>query len=181
MKWLRTMMIACFIFSIFPIKSEALSCVELTSPIINNFDMAVVGTVLNIKQQNIQPLGSEPKQYVLMEVEKSWKQQVDSQIIFEADFTWSYPYDKGEKYLVYLYEDNGQYINSPCSPVEEVRASNDYEADWGEGIAPKKEVHLNYKIWFMTGKIYEFLFGLMILVGIVIFIRRIYLKRKGGK
>ena len=170
LKWLRTMMIVVFLFSIFPLKSEALSCVELTSPIIDNFDMAVVGTVLNIKQQDIQYLGREPKQYVLMDVEQSWKQQVDSQIIFEADYTWSYPFEKGEKYLIYLSEDNGKYMNSPCSPVEEAKASKDYEATFGEGFVPIKEVHLNHKMWFMTGEIFEYLFGLMIFGGLVIFI-----------
>ena len=158
-------------------KSEALSCVELTSPIIDNFDMAVVGTVLHIKQQGIQHFGNEPKQYVLMEVEESWKQRVDSQIIFEADFTWSYPFEKGKKYLIYLSEDNGQYMNSPCSPVEEATASKDYKAALGEGFAPMKEVHLNYKMWFMTGEIFKYTLGFVILGGIVLFIWR-YLKRK---
>lgn len=173
-------MLIFFLFSIFPMKSGALSCMELTSPIIDNFDMAVVGTVINIKQQRIQKLGSDPKQYVLMGVEESWKQQVDSQIIFEADFTWSYPFEKGEKYLIYLSKDNGPYLNSPCSPVEEVNESNDYEMTLGEGYVPLKEVHLNHKMWFITGEIYKYLFGIVILGVIVIFIGR-YLKRKVRK
>ena len=115
-----------------------------------------------------------------MDVEQSWKQQVDSQIIFEADFTWSYPFEKGKKYLIYLSENNERYRNSPCSPVEEAKASKDYEATLGEGFVPIKEVHLNHKMWFMTGKIFKYLLGFMILGGTILFIWG-YLKRKVRK
>jgi hypothetical protein len=177
LKWLRTIIIVCFLLSVFPIQSKALSCVEITEPVIDHHDMAVVGTVLNIKQQDLQQLGNEPKRYVLMKVEKSWKQQADSQIIFEADYTWSYPFEKGKKYLVYLFDGDGKYSNSPCSPVEEVSTGVDYEGSLGKGFVPKNEVNIGYKMWLIQDQtLIVAVTGVVILV-FFIFIWRRY-KRK---
>lgn len=142
-----------------PIQSKALSCVELEGPAINHFDSAIVGTVLNVKNDIEQKGFTGPKEvktYILVDVEKSWKKEVDSQLIFEADFTWSYPFEKGKKYVIYLNEKDGNYFNSACSPVVSVESSNDYEQLLGEGQKPKEEVNLNYKMLFMNEKDLDF-------------------------
>lgn len=180
LKWFRMMIIVFFLISIFPIQSYALDCVEIEPPVIDHFDMAVVGTVLNVKHNEFQQFYkgvSDPKQYVLLEVEESWKQQVDSQMIFEADYAWSYPFEKGQKYLIYLNENNGKYINNPCSPVEEASASN-YEVTFGEGFVPKNEVNISYKMWLIPDKTFKSTSAGIILLILSIFIWQWFKRRK---
>lgn len=127
--------------TIFPIQSHALSCVELEGPAIDHFDTAIVGTVLDVKNDSVQQgfTGQkETKKYVLIEVEKSWKTEVNSQLIFEADFTWAYDFEKGKKYIIYLNEEKGNYFNSPCSPVVLVESNNDYEQLFRESKTEKR-------------------------------------------
>ncbi|WP_274309996.1 hypothetical protein [Solibacillus daqui] len=158
---------------IFPNQTKALSCAELEEPIIDNYDMAVVGTVLNVKNDIVQKgfTGTkETKKYVLLQVEKSWKTEVASQIIFEADFTWGYDFQKKEKNIVYLHENNGSYYNSPCSPVMEVNSSDDYPKITENEFTPNKEVNLSPKMWFKFDKDLDFvllLFGMTVFCFIV--------------
>ena len=51
---LLTILCTLSVHTIFPQQAKALSCVELEEPIINQFDMAVVGTVLNEKNDIVQ-------------------------------------------------------------------------------------------------------------------------------
>jgi len=142
-----------------PNQSKALSCVELEGPAINYFDAAVVGTVLNVKN-DIEQKGftgpKEVKKYILVDVEKSWKKEFDSQLIFEADYAWAYNFEKGKKYIIYLNGEKGNYINSPCSPVVLLESNNDYEQLLGEGLKPKEKVNLEYKMLFKYDKDLDF-------------------------
>ncbi|MFC7684920.1 hypothetical protein [Ureibacillus sp. GCM10028918] len=163
---LLIMMLSISLTSIFPIQIKALSCVELEGPPINHFDAAIVGTVLNVKN-DIEQKGitgpKETKKYVLVDVEKSWKTEVNSQLIFEADFTWAYNFEKGSKYIIYLNEENGNYLNSPCSPIVLVESSNDYEQLLGDGLKPKEEVNLGYKMLFKYDKDLDFELAILII------------------
>lgn len=157
---------------IIPIQSKALSCVELEGPAINHFDAAIVGTVLDIKN-DIEQTGftgpKEVKKYILVEVEKSWKKEFDSQLIFEADYGWAYNFEKGKNYIIYLNEKKENYFNNPCSPVYKVESSNDYELLLGEGLKPKETVNLGYKMLFKYDKDLDFeLVILLIAISLII-------------
>jgi len=169
---LLIIMLSISLTTIFPIQSHALSCVELEGPAIDHFDTAIVGTVLDVKNDKVQKGFNgqkETKKYVLIDVEKSWKTEVNSQLIFEADFTWAYNFEKGKKYIIYLNEEKGNYFNSPCSPVVLVESNNDYEQLLGEGLKPKKEVNLGYKMLFKHDKGLDFeLVILMIAISLIL-------------
>lgn len=156
-----------------PIQTKALSCAELEGPAIHHYDAAIVGTVLNVKN-DIEQKGltgpKETKKYVLVDVEKSWKKGMNSQLIFEADYTWSYNFEKGKTYVIYLNEKDGNYFNSACSPVVLVESKSDYEPLLGEGQTPKEEVNLSYKMLFKTDKDLDFEIVMFIFAMLLIFI-----------
>ncbi|MCH7321545.1 hypothetical protein LZ480_06525 [Solibacillus sp. MA9] len=157
----------------FPNQTKALSCAELKEPIIDNYDMAVVGTVLNVKNDIVQKgftWTKETKKYVLLQVEKSWKSEVASQIIFEADFTWGYNFEKNKKYYVYLHENNENYYNSPCSPVMAVNSSDDYPNITEKPFTPNEEVNLSSKMWFKYDKDLDLVFLLFGIAALCFFV-----------
>lgn len=181
MKQLRILMIAILFLFINPLQSNALSSAELEGPAIEHYDLAVVGTVLDMKK-GIAEKGlfgtKEIYNYVLLQVDQSWKQEVDSQIMIQTDFTWGHAFKEEENYLLYLNEKDGQYFNSPCSPVSEVHSTQDYEPLLGEGLAPVNEVDLRHQMWWLTVKRYKFLFVLLILSAVLIWLgRRVKKKR----
>ncbi|MEC2074147.1 hypothetical protein [Alkalihalophilus marmarensis] len=103
-----------------PNSTHALSCIEFEEPVINYFDLAIIGTVTNINKK--------PNDYmypVEVEVVKSWKQQVPSKMEMDVDYTWGYEFQKDQTYLIYLSVDDDNYINSPCSPVTQVYSEDD--------------------------------------------------------
>ncbi|MEO2202953.1 hypothetical protein ABGV42_04320 [Paenibacillus pabuli] len=58
---------------------------------------------VDLKQQGI--AGTKEKvRYILVEVERSWKTEVDSQIIVATDYTWGFNFKEGNKYLIYISE-----------------------------------------------------------------------------
>lgn len=177
---LLIVMLSISLISIFPIQSKALSCVELEGQAINHFDAAIVGTVLNVKNDTVQKGITGPKEtkkYVLVDIEKSWKTEVNSQLIFEADFTWAYNFEKGNKYIIYLNEENGNYLNSPCSPVVLVESKYDYEQLLGEGLKPKEEIDLGYQMLLKNDKDLDFELFILIITISIILIRRWNAKR----
>ncbi|KMY42803.1 hypothetical protein [Peribacillus loiseleuriae] len=174
-----SIMLFFFLLSMFPNQSKALSCVEIEGPAINHYNAAIMGTVLNVKNDLVQKGFTglkETKRYVLIDVEKSWKSEFKSQVIFETNFTWGYNFEKGKKYLIYPNEENGIYTNSPCSPVSSVNSSNQYEELLGEGLKPIEKVNLGYKMWFMFDDL-DLEFTLLLMVIFLILIWRWYAKR----
>lgn len=173
------MIFFCFPSS-FPNQSKALDCAGYDGPAINQHNGAIVGTVLNVKKDVVPQKNSdlkETKKYVLIDVDRSWKFEVNSQLIFETDFTWGYNFEEGKKYLIYLNENNGIYTNSPCSPVSIVNSNDEYEEILGEGQKPKKTVNLENKMWFMFDNNFGLIFSLILMGVIIIFIWKWYSKR----
>ncbi|OLS38136.1 hypothetical protein BTR22_06460 [Alkalihalophilus pseudofirmus] len=117
-----------------PNSTHALSCIEFEEPVINYFDLAIIGKVIN--------LNKKPHDYmypVEVEVVKSWKQQVPSTLEMQVDFTWGYEFQKDQTYLIYLSVDDDNYINSPCSPVTQVDSEDNYkELSLEEEFTPVK-------------------------------------------
>ena len=180
MKQLRILMITILFIVINPLQSNALSCAEIEGPVIEHYDLAVVGTVLDVKKGIADKGLSGTKEiynYVLFQIEESWKQEVDSQIMIQTDFTWGHPFKEGEDYLLYLNEKDGQYFNSPCSPVSEVHSSQDYEPLLGEGLAPINDVDLHYQMWWLAAKKYKIYFVILIFSAVLIWIGRRVKKR----
>jgi hypothetical protein len=100
---------------------KALSCVDVGSPqaALERFDGAVYGEVKQIKVDLKQEgfTGTKKKiRYILIEVERSWITEVDSQIIVATDYTWGYEFKEGNKYLIYFSEVDGELSSDPLQP-----------------------------------------------------------------
>ncbi|PZD95899.1 hypothetical protein DNH61_10680 [Paenibacillus sambharensis] len=114
---------------------------------------AVYGEVKQIKADSKYGgfTGTEEKvRYILIEVEQSWLNEVDSQIIAATDYTWGYEFKKGNNYLIYIQEADGELVSSPCSPTIEMSSSEQAVEWFGEGLRPKQQVNLEYNMWFMV-------------------------------
>ncbi|KGE17293.1 hypothetical protein [Paenibacillus wynnii] len=149
--------------------ASALSCVEVGSPqeALEEYSGAVYGEVIQIrvdlKQEGF--TGSKEKiRYILVDVERSWKTEVDSQIILATDYTWGFDFKEGNKYLIYISEVAGELSSSPCSSTIEMNNLNQATELFGEGFRPKQQVNLEHKMWFM----FEQDIDLYIVVAIVI-------------
>ncbi|MFJ7370944.1 hypothetical protein ACIQVU_16075 [Lysinibacillus sp. NPDC098008] len=154
-----------------PIQSKALTCVEVKEPAIDYYDVAIFGTIVKVKTDIEQKGFTGPKEwkkYVLVDVEKSWKKEADSQLIFEADYASSDNFEQGKKYVLYLDEKDGAYYSSsPCTPDILVNSSSDYE-QLGKGLEPVNQVNLSYKMLFMNDKDIDL--GITIVIIAILFI-----------
>jgi hypothetical protein len=133
---------------------KALSCVEVGSPqaVLERYDGAVYGEVkqikVDLKREGL--TGTKEKiKYILVEVERSWITEVDSQIIVATDYTWGYEFKEGNKYLIYFSDVNGEFSSDPCSQTIEMNNLNQATELFGEGLRPKQQVNLEHKMWFM--------------------------------
>lgn len=86
---------------------------------------------------------------MLLEVERSWGIEADSQMIAEADDTWGYDYRKGESYLIFLSKQQDRMVISPCSPTLELASADAAVERLGEGSPPVNQVNLGYRMRFM--------------------------------
>ncbi|NOU71296.1 hypothetical protein GC098_07650 [Paenibacillus sp. LMG 31458] len=165
---------------------KALSCVDVGSPqaALERFGGAVYGEVRQIKADLKQEgfTGTKEKiRYILVEVERSWITEVDSQIIVTTDYTWGYEFKEGNKYLIYISEVDGELISSPCSTTIEMNNPKQAIELFGEGLRPKLQVNLEHKMWFMFEQdidVYIIVVALVFVVIAVSFMRRAR-KKKG--
>ncbi|MFS0868675.1 hypothetical protein AB3N00_01875 [Paenibacillus xylanilyticus] len=134
--------------------AEALSCAESRSSqeALERYSGAVYGEVkqikVDLKQEGL--IGTKEKvRYILVDVGRSWKTKVDSQIIVATDFTWGFDFKEGKKYLIYISEMDGELSSSPCSSTIEMNNLNQATELFGEGFGPKQQVNLEHKMWFM--------------------------------
>lgn len=149
--------------------AKALSCAEPGSPqeSLERYSGAVYGEVKQIKVDLKQEgfTGTKEKiRYILVEVERSWNTEVDSQIIVATNYTWGFNFKKGNKYLIYISKGDGELSSSPCSPTIEMNNLNQATELFGEGFQPKQQVNLEHKMWFM----FEYDIDLYIVVAIVV-------------
>ncbi|MFC4403773.1 hypothetical protein [Gracilibacillus xinjiangensis] len=168
----KRIVFVCIFLSIavFPIQTKALTCVEQEEPVMDHYDLAVIGTVMDVKKDTGLPIGfvskDEFKKYVMMEVEESWKQKVPSELVFTADFTWGFNFEKEKKYFIYLNKENGDYYNSPCSPV--LDATDELEGiDNKQAWRPLGESDLSLTMWLMFNMEKVVFFGVLLLVIII--------------
>ena len=134
--------------------AKALSCAEKGSlqEGLERYSGAVYGEVkqikVDLKQEGI--MGTKEKvRYILVEVERSWKTEVDSQIIVATDYNWGFDFKEGNKYFIYISEMDGELSSSPCSTTIEMNSLNQATELFGEGFGPKQQVNLEHKMWFM--------------------------------
>lgn len=164
---------------------NALSCAEAGTPqeALELYSGAVFGEVKQIKADLRQEgfTGTKEKtKNILVEVERSWKREVDSQIIVATDYTWGYDFKKGNKYLIYISEADGKFSSSPCSPTIEMNNLNQATEVFGEGFQPQQQVNVEYKMWFMFEKDIDLYIAVaIILVVTVILIRRVKRNKSG--
>lgn len=105
--------------------ANALSCAESGSPQeeLERNTGAVYGEVKQIKVDLKQEgfTGTKEKfRYILVEAERSWNTEVDSQLIIATNYTWGFDFKEGNKYLIYFSEANGELSSSPCSSTIEM-------------------------------------------------------------
>ncbi|WP_431085736.1 hypothetical protein [Paenibacillus sp. 8b26] len=134
--------------------AKALSCAEVGSPkeALEIYSGAVYGEVKQIKVDLKQEgfTGTKEKiRYIIVEVERSWNIEVDSQIIVATDYTWGFEFREGKKYLIYVSEVDGELSSSPCSSTIEMNNLSQATELFGEGVQPKQQVNLEHKMWFM--------------------------------
>ncbi|OMD73824.1 hypothetical protein BSK48_03745 [Paenibacillus odorifer] len=163
--------------------AKALSCVELGSPqeALEVYGGAIYGEVKQIKVDLKQEGFTGPKEkirYILVDVERSWKTEVDSQIIVRIDYTWGFDFKEGNKYLIYISEVDGESSSSPCSSTIEMNNLNQATELFGEGLRPKQQVHLEYKMWLMFEQDIDLY--IVIAIGLVV-ISVIYLRARRKK
>lgn len=159
-------------------EAKALSCVEVGSPqeALEIYSGAVYGEVKQIKVDLKQEGFTGPKEkirYILVNVERSWKMEVDSQIIVATDYTWGFDFKEGHNYLIYINEVDGEFKSSPCSSTIEMSTLNQATELFGEGFPPKQQVNLEYKMWFMFEQDIDVYIvgGIILVVALVIFMR----------
>ena len=165
---------------------KALSCAEKGSlqEELDGSTGAVYGEIKNIKvdlkQEGI--TGTKEKvRYILVEVERSWKTEVDSQVIVATDYTWGFTFKEGSKYFIFISEMDGELSSSPCSTTIEMNNLNQATKQFGEGLEPKQQVNLESKMWFMMEQEFNLYIVLArILVVSAVFIMRARKKRKRG-
>ncbi|MCG7381490.1 hypothetical protein [Paenibacillus sp. ACRRY] len=166
--------------------AKALSCAEKGSlqEELDGSTGAIYGEIkkikVDLKQEGI--MGTKEKvRYILMEVERSWKTEVDSQLIVATDYTWGFNFTEGNKYLIFISEMDGEISSSPCSSTIEMNNPNEVTEQFGEGFEPKQQVNLKHKMWFMMERDIDLYIVLaIILVVSSVFILRARKKRKRG-
>lgn len=163
---------------------NALSCVESGSPQeeLEIYDGAVYGEVkqvkVDLKQEGF--TGTKEKiRYILVEVERSWNTEVDSQLIIATNFTWGFDFKEGNKYLIYFSEVDGELSSSPCSLTIEMNHLNQATELFGEGYPPKQQVNVEHKMWFMFEQDIDlFIVGVVVFAAIFTFIMRVRKKKR---
>ncbi len=164
---------------------NALSCAESGSPQeeLERNTGAVYGEVkqvkVDLKQEGF--TGTKEKiRYILVEVERSWNTEVDSQLIISTNFTWGFDFKEGNQYLIYFSEVDGEISSSPCSLTIEMNSINQATELFGEGYPPKQEVNLEHKMWFMFEQDMDmYIVGIVVLAAI--FILFMIVRKKKGK
>lgn len=163
--------------------AKALSCVEIGSPqeALEVYGGAIYGEVKQIKVDLKQEGFTGPKEkirYILVDVERSWNTEVDSQIIVGTDYTWGFDFKEGNKYLIYTSEVDGVTSSSPCSSTIEMNNLNQATELFGEGLRPKQQVHIEYKMWLMFEQDIDLY--IIIAIGLVV-ISFIYMRARKKK
>ncbi|MFK0524228.1 hypothetical protein ACINKY_18705 [Paenibacillus illinoisensis] len=165
---------------------KALSCAEKGSlqEELDGYNGAVYGEIkkmkVDLKQEGITGI-KEKVRYILVEVERSWKTEVDSQVIVATDYTWGFNFKEGSKYFILISEMDGELSSSPCSTTIEMNNLNQATEQFGEGFGPKQQVNLEPKMWFMMEQDFDLYIVLaIILVVSAVFIMRARKKRKRG-
>ncbi|WP_339305565.1 hypothetical protein NST33_25680 [Paenibacillus sp. FSL L8-0435] len=185
---LRIIMLIFFISTVFFISDvqdvKALSCAESGGPQeqLEIYDGAVYGEVkqvkVDLKQEGF--TGTKEKiRYILVEVERSWNTEVDSQLIIATNFTWGFDFKEGNKYLIYFSEVDGELSSSPCSSTIEMNNINQATELFGEGFPPKQQVNVEHKMWFMFEQDIDlFIVGVVVFAAIFIFFMRVRKKKR---
>ncbi|MDQ0724481.1 hypothetical protein QF049_005742 [Paenibacillus sp. W4I10] len=186
---LRILALIFFISTVFFISNaqhaNALSCAESASPQeeLERNTGAVYGEVKQIKVDLKQKgfTGTKEKiRYILVEAERSWNTEVDSQLIIGTNYTWGFDFKEGNKYLIYFSEVDGELSSSPCSLTIEMNNLNQATELFGEGYPPKKQVNVEHKMWFMFEQDIDlYIVGIFVLAAI--FILFMIVKKKKRK
>ncbi|MGN7354569.1 hypothetical protein ACTHPJ_24800 [Paenibacillus amylolyticus] len=175
---LRIITLIFFISSMFFIANtqevNALSCAESGGPQeqLEIYDGAVYGEVkqvkVDLKQEGF--TGTKEKfRYILVDAERSWNTEVDSQLIIATNYTWGFDFKEGNKYLIYFSQANGELSSSPYSSTIEMNNINQATELFGEGFPPKQQVNVEHKMWFMFEQDIDlYIVGIFVLAAIFI-------------
>lgn len=174
------------LFLFMPDKAHALSCAELSGPqeALERNGAAVYGEIKQVKADIEQDGFTGPKEYVtnvLLEVERSWGIEADTQMIAAADYTWGYDYQQGESYLIFLSKQQDRMVISPCSPTLELASVEEAVELLGAGSPPVNQVNLGYRMWFMLDKDIDLLIAGGILFAAAIVLCAWLIRKKRGK
>jgi hypothetical protein len=139
---------------------NAVSAMEQASRVIQ-------GKVISLREVKLS--GNEMMNVALIEVAKSWKGNVDSQVkIYTSWTSCQFDFVVGEEYLLYPYENEGRLEVINCSRSAEISQAKQDLLELGDGSEPTNIVNYEAnKSTSFTGWMYV---GLAIIAGILLLI-----------
>ncbi|WLR57489.1 hypothetical protein LC048_11900 [Mesobacillus subterraneus] len=153
----------------FPTSSHACKCVKEKSveKELESSKAVFSGKVIDIKNKN-------NKRKILFEVEDTWKDVSQTEIILEDEWSsCSIDFFKGESYLVYAYEFQGQLTTNICDRTKELSSAGEDFVTLGKGSAPTEEVDLQKQLQSPVVRyIYIWIPLVSLMIVSIIFIRK---------
>ncbi|WP_051530041.1 hypothetical protein [Anoxybacteroides tepidamans] len=136
-----------FIFSETP--AYACDCVPPVSPkeAFAESKAVFAGKVVQIYETKIEEpgLGKWPKRAVVLAVERTWKGVDETHVVVYTGFSnadCGYPFEVGEKYLVYAYGESDLFTNI-CSLIKPLAEAKHDVNELGKGKVPTKNVEVH--------------------------------------
>ncbi|GBF75107.1 hypothetical protein PA598K_03491 [Paenibacillus sp. 598K] len=170
-RWGLVWFAALLLLGVLSPRADALSCVSVPNveEAYTKYDRIVVAKVESVRR--VSPFSGENK--VKLAVERSFKGKVESQLTIREDFTWGAlngPSEKGETYLFFLNQKDGQWHNPLCAPSKPIAEASDMLAYLDEYDAPVTETrNTDWGGWALYGGIVALV---LFLLGATIAIRR---------
>ncbi|MBT2642458.1 hypothetical protein J7I80_09485 [Bacillus sp. ISL-41] len=157
----------------FPTASHACKCVGEPSveKELESSKAVFSGKIIDIKNEN-------NNRKILFEVQDAWKGVSQTEIILKDEWSsCSIDFYKGESYLVYAYDFQGELTTNICDRTKELSSAEDDLAALGTGAMPTEEVDLQKQL---HSPVVRYIYIWLPLVGFLIVSAIIFRKRSGN-
>lgn len=157
------------VFTTFPTVSHACKCVEVQSveKELESSEAVFIGKIIDIRTE-------KNNRKILFEVEETWKGVSQTQIVLKDEWSsCSLDFFKGESYLVYANDFQGEMTSDICNRTTELSGAGEDIAMLGKGTTPTEEVDLKNQLRSPVGRyIYIWLPLFSLVIGTAVFIRK---------
>lgn len=157
----------------FPTASHACKCVEEPSveKELESSKAVFSGKVIDIKNGN-------NNRRILFEVQDTWKGVSQTEIILQDEWSsCSIDFYKGESYLVYAYDFQGELTTNICDRTKELSSAEEDLATLGKGSTPTEEVNLQKQV---QNPVVRYIYNWLPLVSLLI-VSIILIRKRSGK